>query len=51
MRRAKIYYNKILSGYLSELDSKHFEFEYEESYFNDRKLPAVSLTLPKTQKK
>lgn len=51
MRRAKVYYNKILSGYLSELDSKNFEFEYEESYFNDSKLPAVSLTLPKTQKK
>jgi len=48
MRKAAVYRNGVLAGYLSETD-KIFKFRYDENYFNNRNYPAISLTLPKSK--
>jgi len=50
MRQAKVYRNTILIGTLVESDEKDYSFEYENDYFVNDNLPAVSLTMPKTKK-
>ena len=49
MRKAEVYYNKILAGELIEESRNHYIFRYDVSYFNNPDLPAISLTLPKTK--
>jgi HipA-like protein len=49
MRQAEIYYNKILAGLLTENDNGEYIFRYDDKYFQDSSLPAISLTLPKTK--
>ena len=49
MRRAEVYHNKILAGELIEENQNHYVFRYNDWYFNDPDLPAISLTLPKTK--
>ncbi|ELR72885.1 hypothetical protein C900_00846 [Fulvivirga imtechensis AK7] len=46
----EIYRNGILAGTLTEESRHRYVFEYADSYFNDDSKPAISLTLPKTQK-
>jgi serine/threonine-protein kinase HipA len=50
MRALKVYRNGDLAGTLTEENHQHFVFRYNDNYFNDAKKPAISLTLPKTQK-
>jgi HipA-like protein len=50
MRAMEIYRNGILAGMLTEENRQHFVFRYDANYFNDANKPAISLTLPKTQK-
>lgn len=50
MRAMEIYRNGKLAGILTEENRQHFVFMYDEIYFNDAANPAISLTLPKTQK-
>lgn len=50
MRAMEIYRNGTLAGTLTEENRQHFVFRYDENYFNDANKPAISLTLPKTQK-
>jgi len=50
MRTAEIYRNGTLAGFLTEENAESFVFRYDEKYFSDNKKPAVSLTLPKTQR-
>jgi HipA-like protein len=50
MRTLEIYRSGILAGLLIEENRKHYVFRYEDQYFLDEKKPAVSLTLPKSQK-
>ena|SRR5690348_9604848 len=50
MRAMEIYRNGTLAGTLTEENRQHFVFRYEDNYFNDATKPAISLTLPKTQK-
>lgn len=50
MRTAEIYRNGTLAGVLTDENRKHFVFRYDDKYFNDTDKPAISLTLPKTQK-
>ncbi len=50
MRAMKIYRNGIFAGILTEENRQHYVFSYDASYFNDTSKPAISLTLPKTQK-
>ncbi len=47
MRKAKIYFDRAPAGILSEQTNQKFLFEY----FDDYQGPAISLTLPSTQKK
>jgi HipA-like protein len=49
MRQAEVYYNKILAGLLTENDNGEYIFRYDNKYFQDSSLPAISLTLPKTK--
>ena len=42
-RSAKVYIKGIYAGLLTEIDREHYSFCY------DTELPAVSLTMPKTQ--
>jgi HipA-like protein len=50
MRIVEVYRNDIMAGTLTEESRQRFIFNYEESYYNDQNKPAISLTLPKTQK-
>jgi serine/threonine-protein kinase HipA len=50
MRQARVYRNGELVGYLTEHDRKNYTFEYDDAWYADNAKPAVSLTLPKTQK-
>ena len=50
MRAIEIYRNGTLAGTLTEENRKHYVFRYDDNYFNDTSKPAISLTLPKTQK-
>ena len=49
MRTVEVYRNGILAGSLSEETRQLFVFWYYNTYFNDATLPAISLTLPKSQ--
>lgn len=49
MRQCRVYVKGIPAGTLTESDDFRYIFQYDDVYFNDRSLPAVSLTLPKTQ--
>lgn len=49
MRSLEIYRNGILAGTLTETNSMHYTFKYDDHYFYDPNKPAVSLTLPKTR--
>ena len=46
----EIYRNGTLAGTLTEENRQHFVFRYDDNYFSDASKPAISLTLPKTQK-
>lgn len=50
MRILEVYRNGILAGTLIEETREHYIFRYDDLYFNDSSKPAISLTLPKTQK-
>jgi len=50
MRVMEIYRNGILAGTLTENNRQHFVFRYNDVYFNNSTMQAISLTLPKTQK-
>ncbi len=50
MRRAEIYSNGVLAGILTEDDQHRFTFIYNDDYYSDFDKPAISLTLPKSQK-
>lgn len=49
MRIAKVYHNERLAGTLMQHHSKSYEFCYEDDWFLNTNMPAISLTLPKTQ--
>jgi len=50
MRQAKVLRNGELVGYLIESSRRSYTFTYDDTWFADSKRPAVSLTIPKTQK-
>ena len=49
-RKAEVYVNKTVAGILEKVSPELFVFRYEESYYNNPKFPAISLTMPKTQR-
>ena len=50
MRSIRIYRNGDYAGVLTEENRKSYLFQYDEEYFFDVGKPAISLTLPKTQR-
>lgn len=51
MRKAAVYRNGILAGTLKEDNpGRDYTFRYNDNYFADKEKPAISVTLPKTQK-
>lgn len=50
MRSAKVYRNGELAGLLIQRDSSNYEFVYTDEWLANNSKPAVSLTLPKSQK-
>jgi HipA-like protein len=48
MRKAEVYYNTKLAGYLFENNGKYF-FKYYEQYLLDITNPSISLTFPKSK--
>jgi serine/threonine-protein kinase HipA len=49
MRKVAVYRNGIFAGILIEENRKQFVFKYDKNYFDDSQMPAISLTLPKSQ--
>ncbi|MFO7843543.1 MAG: HipA N-terminal domain-containing protein [Bacteroidales bacterium] len=49
MRKVKVYRNKDLAGELIQENKNSYIFKYNDSYFSNDSLPAISLTLPKSQ--
>jgi serine/threonine-protein kinase HipA len=50
MKEAIVYVKSEPAGRLKMTDDKKYIFHYDDAYFADRQKPAVSLTLPKTQR-
>lgn len=50
MRQAKVCYKNKEAGVLTQLEDGSFRFEYLDHWFQDASKPAISLTLPKTEK-
>jgi serine/threonine-protein kinase HipA len=50
MRELAIFRNGIQAGKLIEENRTHYVFRYDDLYYLDSEQPAISLTLPKTQK-
>ena len=49
MRTAEVYRNGKLAGTLIKHSHNSYEFHYDDAWFANDNLPAISLTLPKTQ--
>jgi serine/threonine-protein kinase HipA len=49
MRKVEVYRNGQLAGTLIQHNPKSYEFCYDDKWFANDKLPAISLTLPKIQ--
>ena len=50
MRKAMVLYKGDAAGILIQHDDGSFTFEYTKEWMNDTSKPAISLTLPKTEK-
>jgi len=49
MPKAEIYNNGVLAGILEKKGPAAYSFVYDNGYWDDPSLPAISLTLPKKQ--
>lgn len=49
MRKANVYRNGKLIGKLTQFSIKDYEFRYDDNWFSNKDLPAISLTMPKRQ--
>ena len=49
MRKLEVYRNNVLTGTLTEQNRTSYIFHYDDKYFNDPKMPVISLTMPKSQ--
>lgn len=49
MHIANVYRNGQLAGSLIQYSPESYEFRYDDAWFLNRTLPAISLTLPKSQ--
>jgi serine/threonine-protein kinase HipA len=51
MRQAEIRFKGEKAGLLTQLDSGHFVYEYDDIWMADTSKPSISLTLPKSNTK
>lgn len=51
MKIGYVYYDEIFAGKIIQDDNNEFVFEYDDKYFDDKNCKAISLTLPKDNKK
>ena len=49
MRKANVYRNGELVGVLTQLSPNNYEFRYDDNWFANGELPAISLTMPKSK--
>ena len=49
MRLAQVYRNRQMAGTLIQHNPKSYEFRYDDAWFANENMPAISLTLPKTK--
>lgn len=49
MPKAEVYNNGVLAGILEKPGSGTYRFVYDQTYWENPSLPAISLTLPKQQ--
>ena len=49
MRQAAVFNKGVLAGSLTQTDNSEFIFRYDDAYYADMSMRAISLTLPKTQ--
>ena len=50
MRKAQVYRNGLLVGEVIQHHTRRYEFIYDDEYYLSAYCPAISLTMPKTQK-
>lgn len=50
MRQGKVFLNEIFAGILTETPGEGYSFVYDDVFYADKALPAISLTLPKCRK-
>jgi HipA-like protein len=50
MAKAAIYNNDTLAGTLEKKAADDYRFKYDEAYLSNPNFPAISLTLPKSEK-
>jgi HipA-like protein len=50
MKAGKVYNNDTLAGIIAKMDDGTYQFAYDERYYADAALPAISLTFPKTKR-
>ena len=51
MRKVKVYRNNELAGELIQENTISYVFRYDDFYYSNDSLPAISLTLPKSRQK
>lgn len=49
MRQGRIYYNNIIAGIITELEDERYSFYYDDAYFANSGLPAISVTMSKSK--
>ena len=47
MRKAAVYLNGVLAGVLTEVSGEEYLFRYDDAYYRNEKMPAISLTMNK----
>ena len=50
MKSGKVYNNDVLAGIIIKDDNGIYQFNYDERYYANPLMPAISLTLPKTKR-
>lgn len=50
MRKAEVFRNGKLVGLLIQYSRKQYEFQYDDDWFTNDKMPAISFTLPKVSR-
>jgi HipA-like protein len=50
MKAGTVYNNEVVAGMISKMDDGTYQFMYDEGYYVDANMPAISVTLPKTKR-